>query len=61
MFKDQGSAAVQLAKRRSAKVAGITGADEMEQLRALGADIVIEHADDLVNRLGHKQHRRCGR
>lgn len=47
-----GSAAVQLAIRRGARVAAITSSAKMGQLRTLGADILIERAEDLVNRLG---------
>lgn len=47
-----GSAAVQLAKRRGAKVAAITSPEKMGQLRTLGVDILIERAEDLVTRLG---------
>ncbi|MGB0466858.1 MAG: alcohol dehydrogenase family protein [Pontibacterium sp.] len=36
-----GSAAIQLVKRRKAKVIAICGADKMDQIRALGADEVI--------------------
>lgn len=47
-----GSAAVQLAKRRGAKVVAITSRSKMEQLRELGADEVVEREEDLVVRLG---------
>ncbi|MEH6648252.1 alcohol dehydrogenase family protein [Sulfitobacter sp.] len=47
-----GSAAVQLAKRRGAKVVAITSRGKMDQLRELGADVVIERDEDLVMRLG---------
>lgn len=47
-----GSATVQLAKRRGAKVAAITSKEKMEQLRNLGVDIVLERGVDLVEILG---------
>ncbi len=47
-----GSATVQLAKRRGARVAAITSKDKMDQLRDLGADIVVERGCDLVAELG---------
>lgn len=47
-----GSATVQLAKRRGARVAAITGKGKMEQLRDLGADIIIERGANLVDALG---------
>lgn len=47
-----GSATVQLAQRRGAKVVAITSAGKMAQLRDLGADKVIERAQDLVTYLG---------
>lgn len=42
-----GSAAVQLAKRRKAKVIAITTREKAEDVRALGADRVIERHSDL--------------
>lgn len=47
-----GSAAVQLAKRRGAHVIGVTTASKMEQVRAAGADEVIERGADTVEALG---------
>jgi alcohol dehydrogenase len=47
-----GSAAVQLAKRRGAKVVAITSHGKIDQLRELGADVVVERDEDLVMRLG---------
>lgn len=47
-----GSAAVQLAKRRGAHVIGITTAAKMADVRALGADEVVERGADLVDLLG---------
>jgi len=49
-----GSATVQLAKRRGARVAAITSAGKADALRALGADIVVERGADLVSELGEK-------
>ena len=46
-----GSAVVQLAKRRGAQVTAIAGAAKMEQVRALGADLVIARDDDILARL----------
>ena len=43
-----GSAAVQLAKRRGAVVTAIAGKHKVEQVRAIGAERVIERAADLV-------------
>jgi len=47
-----GSAAVQLAKRRGAHVIAIASAAKMGDLRALGADEVIDRGADLVAALG---------
>ena len=47
-----GSATLQLAKRRGAKVVAITSKEKMEQLHNLGADIVLERGVDLVETLG---------
>lgn len=47
-----GSATVQLAKRRGAKVTAICGSSKMDQVRALGADQVIDRNADLVATLG---------
>lgn len=49
-----GSAVVQLAKRRGATVTAIAGRLKMEQVRALGADRVIDRNDDLLQCLGTK-------
>jgi NADPH:quinone reductase-like Zn-dependent oxidoreductase len=49
-----GSAAVQLAKRRGARVTAIAGQSKMEQVRRIGADQVLERHDDLVACLGHE-------
>jgi 2-desacetyl-2-hydroxyethyl bacteriochlorophyllide A dehydrogenase len=47
-----GSAAVQLAKRRGAHVAAITSAGKTDDLRELGADIIVDRRADLVRELG---------
>lgn len=47
-----GSASVQLAKRRGARVAAITSAGKADMLRNLGADIIVERGADLVRELG---------
>jgi NADPH:quinone reductase-like Zn-dependent oxidoreductase len=47
-----GSAAVQLAKRRGAKVTAIARADKADAIRALGADQVIARDDDLAALFG---------
>ncbi|WP_321186390.1 alcohol dehydrogenase family protein [Aliiruegeria sabulilitoris] len=47
-----GSATVQLAKRRGARVAAITSAAKAHLLRDLGAEIVLDRKDDLVGTLG---------
>ncbi len=47
-----GSATVQLAKRRGAKVVAITSEAKMDMLREIGADIVLDRNADLVAELG---------
>ncbi|MEL7185499.1 MAG: alcohol dehydrogenase family protein [Pseudomonadota bacterium] len=49
-----GSAAVQLAKRRGARVTAIAGKDKIDTVRAIGADEVIERDADPVAILGEK-------
>ena len=49
-----GSAAVQLCKRRGAKVTAIAGKDKIAQVKALGADAVIERNESALNILGAK-------
>jgi NADPH:quinone reductase-like Zn-dependent oxidoreductase len=49
-----GSATVQLARRRGARVAAITSGDKAEQIRELGADIIVERGSDLVAALGEQ-------
>lgn len=47
-----GSATVQLAKRRGARVAAITSPAKADLLRDIGADIIVERGADLVGELG---------
>lgn len=47
-----GSAAVQLARARGAVVTAVAGADKHEQVRALGADVVLDRSADVVGALG---------
>jgi len=47
-----GSAAVQLAKRRGAEVIALSGAAKAAEVRALGADRVLDRDADLVAELG---------
>jgi alcohol dehydrogenase len=47
-----GSATLQLAKRRNARVAAITSAGKFDLLRDLGADIILDREADLVRELG---------
>ena len=49
-----GSAVVQLARRRGARVSAIAGTAKMEQVRAIGADHVIDRDDDVVASLGRE-------
>ena len=49
-----GSAAVQLAKRRGARVTALAGASKHDEVRALGADAVIDRNADLVADLGRE-------
>ena len=49
-----GSAAVQLAKRRGAKVTAIAGQAKTEKVKAIGADLVFARDADIVDRLGEK-------
>lgn len=49
-----GSAVVQLAKRRGAKVIAIAGRGKLDQVQAIGADQVITRGDDIVHSLGEK-------
>jgi NADPH:quinone reductase-like Zn-dependent oxidoreductase len=47
-----GSAVVQLAKRRGAKVVALVGKEKAEQLKALGADEILPRDSDIVSSLG---------
>ncbi|MGR5268373.1 alcohol dehydrogenase family protein [Vibrio astriarenae] len=47
-----GSAAVQLAKARGAKVIAVTSANKKDQLLNLGADVVLERSQNVVEALG---------
>lgn len=47
-----GSAAVQLAKRRGARVIAVAGAAKAEAVKALGADRVVDRNADLVAEVG---------
>ena len=47
-----GSAVVQLVKRRGATVIAVAGKSKLEQVRAIGADRVIERGASLVEALG---------
>ncbi len=49
-----GSAAVQLAKRRGATVTAIAAQAKLEQVRAIGADRVIDRAADILATLGEQ-------
>ncbi len=49
-----GSAAVQLAVRRAARVIAVAGADKLATIGALGATRVIERGADLVQRVGEE-------
>jgi NADPH:quinone reductase-like Zn-dependent oxidoreductase len=47
-----GSAAIQLAKRRGAEVVALSGAAKADEVRAIGADLVLDRDADLVRELG---------
>lgn len=47
-----GSATVQLAKRRGARVTAICGASKADQVRSIGADAAIDRNSDIVEALG---------
>ncbi len=49
-----GSAAVQLAKRRGARVTAIAGKEKIAQVQSIGANHVVARGDDLVAVLGEK-------
>ena len=48
-----GSAAVQLAKRRGAKIIAVAAESKTQSVLALGADSVISRADSILGALGH--------
>ncbi|QBF84029.1 NAD-dependent epimerase/dehydratase family protein [Shewanella maritima] len=47
-----GSAAIQLAKARGAKVIAITSKSKFAEITAIGADVVLDRNDDLAKKLG---------
>ncbi len=47
-----GSAAVQLARRRGAVILAVSGRSKAEQVRAIGADLVIPRDGDLIGAVG---------
>lgn len=47
-----GSAAVQLAKRRGAKIIAVCGSSKASEVTALGADIIIPRGDSLLEAVG---------
>ena len=47
-----GSAAIQLARRRGARVVGVTSRDKIEAVTQLGCDTVLDRNDDLLTVLG---------
>ena len=49
-----GSATVQLAKRRGARVTAISSAGKFDQVSAIGADQMIDRNDDIVEILGEE-------
>ena len=49
-----GSATIQLAKRRGAKVIAICGATKVDQVKAIGADIVLTREQDLASTLAEE-------
>ena len=49
-----GSAAVQLAKRRGARVIAVASASKAEAVRSVGADQVVDRGDDLISVLGRE-------
>ena len=49
-----GSAVVQLARRRGARVSALTQANKRDAVQALGADQVFAREDDLLQRLGEE-------
>lgn len=49
-----GSAAIQLARRRGAKVTAVAGRDKADRLLALGADRVLPRGESIAAALGHE-------
>lgn len=49
-----GSAVVQLAKRRGATVTAIASASKVEQVLAIGADLVVRRDENILSKLGEK-------
>jgi alcohol dehydrogenase len=49
-----GSATVQLAKRRGAKVIGVASGEKHEQMAHLGADMLLDRTTDLIEELGEQ-------
>lgn len=49
-----GSAAVQLAKRRGARVTAVTSAEKIDTVRALGADLVLARGTSLAETVGRE-------
>jgi len=49
-----GSAAIQLAKRRGAKVTAIAGKEKIKSVMDIGADQVIARGDNIIAQLGEK-------
>lgn len=47
-----GSAVVQLARRRGARVTGIAAAAKSDQVKSIGAETVIDRNDDVLERMG---------
>jgi NADPH:quinone reductase-like Zn-dependent oxidoreductase len=47
-----GSAAIQLARRRGARVVAVTSADKIDAIRALGCDTVLDRTEDTLGALG---------
>ncbi|MEM8631932.1 MAG: alcohol dehydrogenase family protein [Pseudomonadota bacterium] len=47
-----GSATVQLAKRRGARVVAMTSAGKAESIKAIGADLIVDRGSDLIAALG---------
>lgn len=49
-----GSAAVQLAKRRGARVTAVAGSQKLDAVRALGADATVAREDSLLEAVGEQ-------